>query len=119
AGPEIFVGHIESGENRDLQCVPGRALLGGEAHLLVDEGRQLRHVLPVEGAADRVALSVDLDVDDAGLLLIHFSPWASPRPPSARLVRRPACLLERAGPAGSRSSPQWLQGGGRSAPASA
>jgi hypothetical protein len=74
ARPEVFVGDVERGKDRNLQRVPRRTLLGGETHFLVNERCKLRHVLPVQGAADRVALSVNLDVDDAGLLLMIHVP---------------------------------------------
>ena len=57
---------------------PGRGLLLGEPHLLVDERRQLGDVGRVERAADRIPLPVDLDGDDAARL-VH-SPLRSPVP---------------------------------------
>jgi hypothetical protein len=100
ARTEKLVGDVERRQDGDLQRVARRALLGGEPHLLVHERRKLRHVLSVEGAPNRIALPVDLDVDDAGLLLmIHLVPggFAPPDPPTPSLAGAPA---PRSAPAG-------------------
>ena len=89
ARTEKLVGDVERREDGNLQRVARWALFGGEPHLLVHERRELRHVLRVEGAPDRIALPVDFDVDDAGLLLvIHLVPggFAPPDPPTPSLA---------------------------------
>ena len=44
AAAEALVGDVERGEHRELQRVARGRFARGEPHLLVDEGRQLRHV---------------------------------------------------------------------------
>ena len=45
--------------------------VGRRPHLLVDVRRQPRHVLRIQGAADRIALSGDLDWNDATFVGHH------------------------------------------------
>ncbi len=76
ARAEELVGDVERGEHGDLQAVSLRTLPHRQPHLLVHVRRELRHVGVLQRAADRIALAVNLDVDDAGFGHTIVSRWS-------------------------------------------
>ena len=66
-GAEQLIRDIQRGDDGDPHDVVGRQFSAGQIHALIDERRDVRDVLRIQRAADRVALALNIDVDHAGL----------------------------------------------------
>lgn len=64
--PKRFVGDVECRDHSHAQWIGARKFLRRKTHLVVEVGRQLGDVLRVEITSNRVALAVDIDVDNPG-----------------------------------------------------
>lgn len=71
--PEELVGQIQGGDDRNSQRIRGGDFASGGAHPIVQVAGQLGDVLRVQLAADGVALTVDVEMDDAR------GQWSYPR----------------------------------------
>src|SRR5262249_8069535 len=92
AAAEQLVGDVQGGEHGEAQRIACRRGVGRRAHLVVDVHREAGDILRIQRAADRIALSLNLDGNDASFVRHHIS-GGSKRP-------RPTLATGRAGPFG-------------------